>query len=68
MTGMGGFPPTNSGGNKVFVAVNRANECRLTPWTCANIANSARAQYHDVHDIEIISSTKMVCVTRSCYW
>ncbi len=30
-----------------------------------NIANSAHAQYYDVHDIETISSTKMVCVTRS---
>ncbi len=29
------------------------------------IANSAHAQYHDVHDIEIISSTKMVCVTKT---
>ncbi len=35
MTGMGGFPPTNSGGNKVFVAATRiclSQKVRFSYW------------------------------------
>ncbi len=47
VTGMGGFPPTNSGGNKVFVAATRiclSQNIRYSYWPLQLIAEDANTR------------------------